>query len=97
MPKCKLLLNNLPTKNCSPCFLALFFLNTKFRIDSIQYQAALAIREAVKESLKEKLCQELSFESLKLSNSLVKLCFFFKVQFGELPQFLHDIIPNHTK
>ena len=23
--------------------------------------------------------------------------FFFKVRFGELPQFLHDIIPNHTK
>ena len=52
-------------------FLAFSFLNTKLSIYSIQYQAVLAFREAVTESLKEKLCQELSFESLKLSDSLV--------------------------
>ena len=57
------------TRKLQPKFLAFSFLNTKLSIYSIQYQAVLA--EAVTESLKEKLCQELSFESLKLSDSLV--------------------------
>ena len=35
------------------------------KIESLQYNAALAITGAIKGSSKEKLCQELGFESLK--------------------------------
>ena len=49
------------------------------KIESLQYNAALAITGAIKGSSKEKLYQELAFESLKDKRWMRKLCYLYKV------------------
>ena len=55
------------------------------KIESIQYQAALAITN---------LYNELGIESMKLRQWLMRLCYFFKIQSSGLPQYLNDLIPK---
>ena len=38
------------------------------KIESVQYNAALAIKDAIRRTSKEKLYQELGFESLKIGD-----------------------------
>ena len=47
------------------------------KLESVQYNAALAITGAIRGSSKEKLFQELGLESLKLRRWYQKLCLFF--------------------
>ena len=55
--------------------------NTSFHqnIESIQYNAALAITGAVRGTSREKLYQELGFESLQKRRWYRKLCCLFKI------------------
>ena len=48
------------------------------RLESIQYNATLAITGAIRGSSREKLYQELGFESLQRRRWYRKLCLFFK-------------------
>ena len=48
------------------------------KLESVQYNAALAITGAIRGSSREKLYQELGFESLKSRRWYRKLCLFFK-------------------
>ena len=48
-------------------------------IESVQYNAALAITGAIRGSFREKLHQELGFESLRDRRWYRKLCFYYKI------------------
>ena len=49
------------------------------RLQSIQYNAALAIAGAIRGTFREKLYQELGFESLQQRRWYRKLCLFYKI------------------
>ena len=61
----------------------------QYKLESVQYNAALAITGAIRGSSREKLYQELGLESLKSRRWYQKLCLFFKH-----PSSLFDIIPK---
>ena len=50
------------------------------KLESIQYNAGLAITGAIKGISREKLYQELGFESLQQQRWYRKLCLFFKIK-----------------
>ena len=61
------------------------------KLESMQLNAALATRSAIRDSSREKLYQELGLESLKQRRWFRKLCYFFKYQFAK---YLFDKIPT---
>ena len=64
------------------------------KIESIQYQAALAITGAIHGTSQTKLYKELGIESMKLRQWFRRLCYFFKIQSSGLPQYLNDLVPK---
>ena len=64
------------------------------RLESIQYNAALAITGARRGSSREKLYQELGFESLQQRRWYRKLCLFFKIIKNQSPKYLFELIPT---
>ena len=73
----------------------LFRINTFHqKLESIQYDAALAITGAIRGSSREKLYQELGLESLKQRRWFRKLCYFFKITKNQSPKYLFDKIPT---
>ena len=67
-------------------------LSTK-KLESIQYNAVLAITVAVRGSSKEKLYQELDLESLQQCQLLRNFCDFLKITNNPSPKYLFDKIP----
>ena len=63
------------------------------KIESVQYNAALAITGAIRGTSKEKLYQELGFESLKDRRWLRRLCYLYKIVNTKQPVYLYDLIP----
>ena len=55
------------------------------KLESVQYNAALAITGAIRGSSREKLYQELGLESLKSWRRYRKLCLFFKLKKINIP------------
>ena len=70
--------------------------NTSFHqnIESIQYNAALAITGAVRGTSREKLYQELGFESLQQRRWYRKLCCLFKKVNNQSPRYLFQLVPS---
>ena len=70
--------------------------NTSFHqnIESIQYNAALAIPGAVRGTSRGKLYQELGFESLQQRRWYRKLCCLFKIINNQSPRYLFQLIPS---
>ena len=70
--------------------------NEKFcsTIESIQYNAALAITGAIRGTSKERIYQELGLESLRNRRWFHKLCFIFKVINDRSPFYLFDMLPQ---
>ena len=66
-------------------------------MESIQYNAALAITGAVRGTSREKLYQELGLESLRKRRWYRKLCYFFKIFKGQSPEYLFRIPPSVSK
>ena len=64
------------------------------RLDSIQFNAALAIAGAIRGSSKEKLYDELGVETLEKRRWYRKLCYFFKIFRYKCPKYLFNIIPT---
>ena len=62
------------------------------KIESIQYNAALAIAGAIRGATREKLYHELDFESLVSRRWYRKLCCFYKVFKTKSPRYLFDVI-----
>ena len=66
------------------------------KLESIQYNACLAITGAIRCSSMEKLCQELGFESLQQRRWYRKLCCFYKIFKNKSPRYLFNIIPTRN-
>ena len=62
-------------------------------IESVQYNATLAITGAMRGSSREKLYQELGFESLRDRRWYRKLCFYYKIRHNDCPLYLTECIP----
>ena len=67
------------------------------KLESIQYNAALAITGAIRGTSQNKLYKELGLESLKFRRKFRKLCTLFKIKTSCLPPYLFEMIPtdNH--
>ena len=66
------------------------------KLESIQYNACLAITGAIRGTSKEKLYQELGLESLQLRRWYRKLGMFYKIYKNKSPQYLFKLIPEKT-
>ena len=62
-------------------------------MESIQYNAYLAIAGTIRGTLTEKIYQKLGLDSLQLRRWYRKLCLFYKVFKSEHPRYLFHIIP----
>ena len=62
-------------------------------IESVQYNAALAITGAIHGSSRDKLYQELGFESLHDRRWFRKLCFYYKIRNNMCPLYLTELLP----
>ena len=62
-------------------------------LESIQYNACLALIEAIRGSSEEKIYQELALGSLRVRRWFKKLCLFYKVLNNEHSQYLFNLIP----
>ena len=67
------------------------------KVETVQYNAALAITGAIKGTSKIKLYNELGLESLEFIRWFRKLCLFYKIKKTGLPEYLFNMIPksNH--
>ena len=66
------------------------------KLESIQYNACLAITGAIRGTSKEKLYQELGLESLQLRLWYRKLGMFYKIYKNKSPQYFFKLIPEKT-
>ena len=72
------------------CFLA-------NKIESVQYNAALAITHSIRGTSEEKLYHKLVFESLKDRRWLRLLCYLYKIVNTKQPAYFYDIITPFQK
>ena len=64
------------------------------KLEKIQYNACIAITEAILGTSKEKIYQKLGLESLETRRWFRKLCFFFEILKNKSPDYLFKIIPQ---
>ena len=62
------------------------------KIESVQYNAVLAITGAIRGTSKEKLYQELGLESLKDRRWLRRMSYLYKIISTKLPPYLYELI-----
>ena len=67
------------------------------RIESMQYNGAIAITGAIRGTYSEKFYQELGLESLRSRRWLRKLCLFYKIYKNKSPSYLYNLIPDRVK
>ena len=63
------------------------------KMESIQYNACLAITGAIRGTSREKIYQELGLESLQLCLWYRQLCLFYRFFKNEHPKYLFHLIP----
>ena len=68
------------------------------KLESYQYNAALAITGAIRGTSKTKIYNELGLESLRFRRYFRRLCTFFKIKQTEMPSYLFNLISqsNHN-
>ena len=64
------------------------------KVESIQYNAALAITGAIRGSSRERLYEELGLESLRDRRWYRRLLFFYNIISGNSPQYLCSLLPT---
>ena len=67
------------------------------KLESIQYNACLAITSAIRCTSPEKIYQELGLQSLKSMRWFRKLCHFYKIFHDKSPSYLFNLIPNFNR
>ena len=67
------------------------------KIESVQYNAALAITGAIPGTSQIKLYQELGLEKLSDRRLSRRLCFFYKIQNGLAPSYLDKSVPGNCE
>ena len=73
-----------------------FNMSFQQKMETIQYNAALAITGAIRGSSREKLYQELGLETLQQRRWYRKLCCFYKILKSQSPKYLYSTIPTHN-
>ena len=73
-----------------------FFRQDSFcqKLESYQYNAALAITGAIRGTSQTKIYNELGLESLRFRRYFRRLCTFFKIKQTGLPSYLFNLIPQ---
>ena len=66
------------------------------KMETIQYNVALAITGAIRGSSRKKLYQELGLETLQQQRWYRKLRCFYKILKSQSPKYLYSIIPIHN-
>ena len=66
------------------------------KLESVQYNAALAITGAIRGTSQTKLYVELGLESLKARRWFRRLCYFYKFKSYGLPPYLFQLIPHES-
>ena len=66
----------------------------KQKIESVQYNAALAITGAIKGTSRERLYQELGLESMKDRRWYRRLTYFYNIVNGNCPEYLEKYLPS---
>ena len=66
------------------------------KLESVQYNAALAITGAIRGTSQTKLYVELGLESLKARRWFRKSCYFYKFKSYGLPPYLFQLIPHES-
>ena len=64
------------------------------KIESVQYNAVLAITGAIRGTPKGKLYQELGLESLRNRRWLRRMSYLYKIVSTKFPAYLYDLIPS---
>ena len=64
------------------------------KLESIQYNAVLAITRTIRGTSREKLYHELGFEFLESRRWYRKLCCFYEVFKTQSPRYLFDLVPT---
>ena len=64
------------------------------KIESLQYNSALAIIGAIRGMSREKIYQELGLEFLQKRRWYRRLCLFLKIYKNQCPKYLFDLIPQ---
>ena len=67
------------------------------KLESIQYNTALALTGEIRGSSREKLYQELRLEPLQLRRWYRKLCCFYKIYNKQAPGYLTELIPTRNE
>ena len=67
------------------------------KMESIQYNAPLAITSAIRSTSREKLDQELGLESLRKRRWYRKLCYFLKIFKGQSREYLCRILSSVSR
>ena len=67
------------------------------QIESVQYNAALAITGAIKGTSRDRLYQELGLESLKDRRWYRRLVYFYKIAFDNSPEYIRLILPSRQQ
>ena len=73
-----------------------FNMSFQQKMETIQYNAALAITGAIRHSSGEKLYQELGLKTLQQRRWYRKLFRFYKILKSQSPKYLYSIIPIHN-
>ena len=63
------------------------------KIESIQYNACLAITGAIRGTSKERLYEELGLESLQDRRWYSRLCYLYKIVVNKSPNYLFNVVP----
>ena len=66
------------------------------KVETIQYNAALAITSPIRGFSREKLYQELGLQTLQQRRWYGKLCCFYKILKSQSPKYLYSTIPIHN-
>ena len=70
-----------------------FNMSFQQKMETIQYNAALAITGVIRGSSRERLYQELGLETLQQRRWYRKLCYFYKILKSQSPKYSYSIIP----
>ena len=66
------------------------------KMETIQYNAALAITGAIRGSFRKKIYQELGLETVQQRRWYKTLCYFYKILTSQSLKYLYSIIPIHN-
>ena len=67
------------------------------KLESIQYEAALAVSRAWKGTNTDKLPEELGWETLGNRRCYRRLCLFYKIVNNQPPEYLRDYVPDENR